>query len=234
VAILWIACNHFILSEFFFSHPPIPDFLTFVLRAPFRATFAYLDLLLCYAQLDLLLCVRCTVVPRTHNWSGRGEHNGVGPSLKLLTILGDRRSQVCVPSEVGVPCVSCYGRSIPSVTVASSENSLGNSRSDFGADWELTRRIDSSPASVCAPTVSVGRCALGFSFGEAAVFMPELKPSLLPYLYLRCFVSSRMYTEGRWASYPRTCTPVVFILRGVIICHQCQSALLVSSFILFV
>ena len=36
------------------------------------------------------------------------------------------------------------------------------SRSDFGADRELTRRIDSSPASVCAPTASVGRCALGF------------------------------------------------------------------------
>jgi hypothetical protein len=27
---------------------------------------------------------------------------------------------------------------------------------------KLTRRIDSSPASVCAPTVSAGRCALGF------------------------------------------------------------------------
>jgi hypothetical protein len=40
VAILRIAYINCQLSEFFFSHPPIPDFLTFVLFSHFRAVYA--------------------------------------------------------------------------------------------------------------------------------------------------------------------------------------------------
>jgi hypothetical protein len=40
--------------------------------------------------------------PTGRGWSGRGGHNGVGPSLKILTILGDRRSQFVSP-RMGAP-----------------------------------------------------------------------------------------------------------------------------------
>jgi hypothetical protein len=39
-------------------------------------------------------------------WSGRGEYNGVGPSLKLLTILGDRAFSFVSPRKSGSPASS--------------------------------------------------------------------------------------------------------------------------------
>jgi hypothetical protein len=56
----------------------------------------------------------------------------------------------------------------------------------------------------CArPPLPMWGAAAWVSFGEAAVFMPELKPSLLPLPLSAMFVSARWYAGGLWASCPR-------------------------------
>jgi hypothetical protein len=86
----------------------------------------------------------------------------VGPSLKLLTILGDRRPQCLCP-------LGCRGPLRPVLRTQHTLQSLLPRACIplviHAVTWrrrELTRRIDSSPASVCAPTAEVGRCCLGF------------------------------------------------------------------------
>jgi hypothetical protein len=73
--------------------------------------------------------------------------------LKFLTIPGDRRSSSRSPRSLG-----------PLRHAVTS-----------GADWEATRRIDSRPASVCAPTVSAGAAHLLFEITDDTLAIGVLK-----------------------------------------------------------
>ena len=142
-------------------------------------------------------------------------------------------SSLCPSRKPGSPASSVTDAAYPQSLLPRARIPLANSRSDFGADWELTRRIDSSPASVCAPTVSVGRCALGFRW-RGGCFHAGAETNSIPLPLSAMCVCARWYTGGWWASCPRTCTPSLSLFSEelLFVTNAISRASLVSLFIL--